>query len=229
MQGSSGAGEGYRIQQLTPFAPVRSRLDLVTDMLRDFVPLPTRTAANSRKVVVWDEPSDSFVLSGFERPAPTTALPARFNVGQRYITTQELIFNRFYEINGALSGDPAIVSRSGKFGPGNAWEIINFSNAVTLDSAIRGRTILRRDAGGSPSHIEQMFVDDVYYDPDGLSSRPNDYTLKSAHEVPIRSLDVIGSHRVILKTDNSPLRNAIASTTLPPPDRYEPGDWTAIY
>ena len=92
-----GAGEGYRVQQLMPFAPVRSRLDLVTSMLRDFVPTG-RSEASSGRVVIWDWATRGFILgrtqvrprlalrvlhdgAGFGRSIPASATDYYFGSG----------------------------------------------------------------------------------------------------------------------------------------------------
>ena len=207
-----GAGEGYRLAVLKPFEPVRSRLDLVTRMLRDFVPDAMKTAANDRRVVVWSWPVRGFRLGNPERPTPVSVLPAQLVPGRRYITLVDLTFQPWLPVVVSSTGANT-PQDTGQFGPGNAWRIFRPTGGV--DSRILRQLVVRRNAGTEFRPIA-VGIDGVRYTLGDTSYSPNDFIVQSA------PADITGARRIVLYTDGDPHHN------LPAQADYPSGDWTAL-
>ena len=141
-----GADEDYRMAVLTPFEPVRSRLDLVTAMLRDFVAAATRTQANDRRVVVWDWATRSFLLGNPERPTPIARLPDPMETGRRYITTERSRLQPTISVTPAAAGANIVATATFKVGTED-WQLIRFGPGAGAPYA--NQTVLRAPAGST--------------------------------------------------------------------------------
>ena len=142
-----GAGEGYRLARLVPFELVRSRLDLVTGMLRDWlIGDADRVAANDRRVVVYDDANDGFALGNPERPSPVAALPEPMVTGRRYITTGPSRLQPVIRINPMGMGANILATATFKVGTED-WQLIRFGPGGP--AGYRNQVVLRAPAGSS--------------------------------------------------------------------------------
>ena len=212
-----GAGEGYRMQGLTPFAPVRSRLDLVTSMLRDFVPVASRTSANNRRVVVWDNDDDEFVLGSPERPAPVSTLPSTLEVGRRYILTQDANFQPWYEATATAQSHPELIWAAPNINPDSPrWSLERYASSVPSDPPLAGQLVLSRSAS--------VIVDAIAVTINGTTYNVQKRARPDDNEFIVQAAPSIASGttlQVVIHQDGSDLHN------FPPAVEYEAGDWTA--
>ena len=138
----------WRVETLTPFEPEPSRLELVTEMLRDMPTAAQQAAGHPGQVLELDTARTGYVL-GDGRPAPVSQLPARFVTGRRYILDAAGHFQPWYDVTPAAGGNNDPARAASAQGLPSGWTLVKYANALTLDSQVRGQLVLTRPSAST--------------------------------------------------------------------------------
>ena len=210
------AGETARVQVFDEFGLKKGYFDLTSDELSDMPTAEAKAAARNVGKAPTLQSDGDYELE-FPGPVPSTTLPPRLVDGERYALSAAYTFRHWYEVTPAASGtnDPARAAAAQ--GMPDGWTLVRYSNALTLDSQIRGQLVLTRPSTET-RNPQRLWIDDEEFILSGALSGAYIQSFVVQSPPPFQAGT---KYDVILQFTSNELDN------LPPAARVPVGDYTA--